>query len=170
LNASSPARLDSGNATLELAFQSQATRLCVSLDGPESGALHLEFPGTVALHSSDQRISGSIDVTLAGDATAGTLQSSSANANAFLLDPAEANATVSKFAIATALDFSSSSGGAFAFSTQVTGSAATGSLTASSVQLPDCYTHPPEVDPNAQSAPGCAGPDLTPLWSASWSK
>ncbi|HVZ36993.1 MAG TPA: hypothetical protein VG963_31425 [Polyangiaceae bacterium] len=170
LNATSPARLDAVDATLELAFASNAQRVCVVLDGPESSPLQLQFPGTVQLSSSDQRMRGSIEVTLSGQAASGVLQSSSATANAFLANPADANAAVSKFAIAEPLDFSSYSGGSFAFRADASPSVATGSLTASAIQLPDCAINPPKLDPDAQGSPGCPGADLVPLWSASWSK
>jgi hypothetical protein len=170
LNATSPARLDAVDATLELAFVSSAQRVCVALDGPESSPLQLQFQGTVQLSSSDRRIQGSIDVTLSGQAASGVLQSSSATANAFLTNPADANAAVAKFAIAEPLDFSSHSGGSFAFRADASPSLATGSLTASAIQLPDCAINPPKLDPDAQGSPGCPGADLLPLWSASWSK
>src|SRR5699024_6224662 len=66
LNGSSPARLDGSAATLDLTFASSAARVCVALDGPESGSMRIEVPGRVQLHSSDQRIDGAIDVTISG--------------------------------------------------------------------------------------------------------
>jgi hypothetical protein len=170
LNGSSPARLDAGSATLELAFESSAARVCVSLDGPESGPMRVEVPGRVRLHSSDQRIDGAIDVMLSGDATAGVLQRSSANANDFLLDPAQAQAKVSRYAIAQQLDFSSYDGGSFEFLAEVSDGNAGGALRAYGLRLPDCQKNPPAPVPGAQSSPGCAGADRIPLWSATWSK
>ena len=170
LNGSSPARLSGSSATLDLAFESSAARVCVALDGPESGAMRIDVPGKVRLHSSDQRIDGTIDVTISGDASAGVLQHSAANANDFLLDAAQAQAKVAKYAIAQQLDFSSYDGGAFEFLAEVSDGNASGALRAYGVRLPECQKNPPAPVPGAQSSPGCAGPDRLPIWSATWSK
>ena len=170
LKGASPARLDGSSASLQLGFTSKATSLCVALDGPENGATRIEFPGRVSLHSSDQRIDGSIDVTLSGDATGGVLEHANALANDFLLDRAQAAAAVAKYAIAQPLDFSSYDGGAFEFSVDVTETEAVGALRAYGLDQADCVTNPIPVEPGAQSAPGCRGTDRIPLWSATWSK
>ncbi len=170
LNGSSPARLAGSSATLDLAFESSAARVCVALDGSESGPMRIEVPGKVRLLSSDQHIDGSIDVTISGDASGGVLQRSSANANDFLLDTAQAQAKVATYAIAQQLDFSSYDGGSFEFLAEVNGGAASGALRAYGVLLPDCQKNPPAPVPGAQSSPGCAGADRIPLWSATWSR
>lgn len=170
LNGSSPARLDGSAATLELAFESSAARVCVALDGPENEPMRIEVPGKARLHSSDQRIDGTIDVTISGDASGGVLQRSSANASDFLLDVAQAQARVAKYAIAQALDFSSYDGGSFEFLADVSEGTASGALRAYGLRLPDCQKNPPEPVPGAQSSPGCAGADRIPLWSATWAK
>ena len=170
LNGSSPARLDGSSATLDLAFESSAATVCVALDGPESGPTRIEVPGKVRLHSSDQRIDGSIDVTISGDASDGVLQRSGANANDFLLDAAQAQATLSKYAIAQQLDFSSYDGGSFEFLAEVSDGNASGALRAYGVRLPECQKNPPAPVPGAQSSPGCAGPDRIPVCTATWSK
>ena len=169
LNGSSPARLDGSAATLELAFASSSQRVCVQLGA--DAASTLLFPGRVTLHSSDQRMDGSIDVTLSGAATAGVLEHSGAVANDFLLDPAQASAARPRYAIAQALDFSSYDGGAFEFSTDVTGTEAVGALRAYGLDQAECVTTPVPADPGGpQGTPGCRGTDRIVLWSASWSK
>jgi hypothetical protein len=170
LKGASPARLDSSTATLQLGFASSAARVCVALDGPESGPTRIEFPGRVTLQSSDQRINGSIDVTLSGSATTGVLEETNAVANDFLLDRAQASATVAKYAIAQALDFSSYDGGAFEFSVRVNDTEAVGALRAYGLDQADCVTNPVPVDPGGQSSPGCRGTDRIPIWGATWSK
>jgi len=168
LNGVSPARLAGGDATLEIAFQSGAARVCVALDGPESGPLELQFPGRVQLHSSDQRINGSIDVMLTGDASGAVLQKSSASASAFLLDRAQASAAVAEYAIAQPLDFSSYDGGSFEFLDEESAVGAMGALRANGVRLPDCSTSASSDPGGGQSVPGCAGADLIPLFQATW--
>jgi len=169
LNGGSPARLDGSSATLELAFTSSAQRVCVQLLG--GAASTLAFPGRVTLHSSDQRIDGSIDVTLSGAATAGVLEHSGAVASDFLLDRAQATAAQRKYAIAQALDFSSYDGGAFEFSTDVSATETVGALRAYGLDQAECVTTPLPVDPGGgQGSPGCRGTDRIVLWSASWSK
>lgn len=170
LNGSSPARLAGSSATLDLTFESSAARVCVALDGVESGPMRIEVPGKARLHSSDQRIDGSIDVTISGDASGGVLQHSSANANDFLLDAAQAQAMVAKFAIAQQLDFSSYDGGSFEFLADVNDGTASGALRAYGLRLPDCQKNPPAPVPGAQSSPGCAGADRIPLWTATWAR
>ncbi|HEU4579854.1 MAG TPA: hypothetical protein VFS67_16455 [Polyangiaceae bacterium] len=170
LNGSSPARLDGSSATLDLAFTSSAARVCVALDGPESGSMRIEVPGQAQLHSSDQRIDGTIDVTISGDATGGVLERSAASANDFLLDPAQAQAKVARYALVQPLDFSSYDGGAFEFLAEVSDGSAGGALRAYGLRLPDCLKNPPAPVPGAQSSPGCPGADRLPLWSATWSK
>jgi hypothetical protein len=169
LNGSSPARLDGSAATLELAFASSSQRVCVQLGAADASTL--AFPGRVTLHSSDQRIDGSIDVTLSGAATAGVLEHSGAVANDFLLDPVLASAARPRYAIAQALDFSSYDGGAFEFSTEVTGSEAVGALRAYGLDQAECVTTPSPIEPSGeQGSAGCRGTDRIVLWSASWSK
>jgi hypothetical protein len=168
LNGSSPARLDGSTATLELTFASSSQRLCVQLGAGADSTL--AFPGRVTLRSSDQRIDGSIDVTLSGAATGGVLEHSGAVANDFLLDRAQASAARLRYAITQPLDFSSYDGGAFEFSTDVTETGAVGALRAYGLDQAECVTNPQPVDPNAQSTPGCRGTDRIAIWSASWSK
>jgi hypothetical protein len=170
LKRASPARLDGSSATLQLDFASRATLVCVALDGPESAPTRIEFPGRATLHSSDQRIDGSIDVTLSGDATSGVLEHANAVANDFLLDRALASAAVARYAIAQPLDFSSYDGGAFEFSVNVSNTEAVGALRAYGLDQADCVTNPVPVDPGAQSIPGCRGTDRIALWGVTWSK
>jgi hypothetical protein len=170
LNGASPARIDGSTATLNLSFTSSALRYCVSLSGPETASHQVQVPGRVTLSSSDQRINGSFDVTLLGEGLSGELLASRANANAFLLDRAQANAARAQFGIQQALDFSSYDGGAFDFSVNVENGSASGSLGAYGLDQADCVTNPQPVEPGANGSPGCRGTDRIPLWNASWTK
>jgi hypothetical protein len=124
----------------------------------------------VRLRSSDQRIDGTLAVTLSGEAMAGRLQSSRAEASEYLLDPARATATARSYAIRAPLDFSSYDGGAFQFMTEVTDTEAVGALTAYGLDQADCVTNPPPPDPDGNGSPGCSGTERIVVWGASWTK
>jgi hypothetical protein len=170
LNTASPAALDGSSATLQLEFASQTARVCVALDAPLDQPAALEFPGTVRLRSSDQRIDGTFPVQLSGEATSGALHSSRAEASEYLLDPARATAAARGYAIRAPLDFSEYDGGAFQFSTEVTDTEAVGALQAFGLDQADCVTNPPPPDPDGNGSPGCSGTERIPIWGASWSK
>lgn len=170
LNSASPAVLDGSTATLQLEFASQAERVCVELVAPLDQPAVLAFPGSVRLRSSDQRIDGTLAVTLSGEATGGTLQSSRSEAGEYLLDPARATAAARSYAIRAPLDFSSYDGGAFQFSTEVTETEAVGGLHAYGLDQADCVTNPPPPDPAGNGSPGCSGTERVEIWGASWSK
>ncbi|MEY2937001.1 MAG: hypothetical protein RL033_7750 [Pseudomonadota bacterium] len=168
LASSSPARIDGSTATIDLGFQSAAQRLCVKLDGAESGTTQIEFPGSVSLRSSDQRIDGSLNVTLAGEATAGVLTRSSATLNRFINDPAEAAQVLADSPIVQGLDLSNYDGAALDFTVDVSETEALGWLRASGLDEADCVRNPPPVVPGAMSTPGCRGTDRIELWNATW--
>ncbi|MEY4549462.1 MAG: hypothetical protein RL685_5657 [Pseudomonadota bacterium] len=168
LASSSPARIDGSTATLALDFQSSAQRLCVTLDGPESGTTRIEFPGSVSLLSSDQRIDGELDVTLAGEAAAGVLTRSSATVTRGSNDPTEAAQLLADSPIVQSLDLSSYDGAVLDFTVDVSETEALGWLRASGLDEADCVRNPPPVVPGAMSTPGCRGTDRIELWNATW--
>jgi len=170
LNSASPAAIDGSAATLQLEYTSLAGQVCVALDGPLGGQTVLSFPGSVRLRSSDQRMDGTLAVTLSGEATGGRLESSRAEASEYLVDPDAAAAAARSFAIRAPLDFSSYDGGAFQFSTEVTDTEAVGALIAYGLDQADCVTNPPPPDPDGNGSPGCSGTERIQIWGASWSK
>jgi hypothetical protein len=168
LAKSSPARLDGSSASIDLSFQSDAQHLCVGLEGSESGTTSIEFPGRVTLHSSDQRIDGALDVMLAGEATAGTLTTSSATLNRFITGRAAGAQALADSPIQQSLDLSNYDGAAIDFSVMVTDSEALGFLRASGLDEAECVSNPPPVVPGASGSPGCRGTDRIELWNATW--
>jgi hypothetical protein len=168
LSQISPARLDGSSATLELGFTSTAQSVCIQLGGPESGTTRVEFPGRVTLRASDQSIDGTLDVTLAGAATAGVLAESSATGNRYISDRAEAAQALADSPVQRSFDLSNYDGAALDFTTTVSDSEALGSLIVSGLDVADCVTNPPPVEPGAMSSPGCRGTDRIELWRASW--
>jgi hypothetical protein len=168
LKDSSPMRLDGSMAGLELSFESNADSLCAILDVPEIGAV--EFPGSVTLRSSDQRIDGKIDVILAGQALAGVQSHSSAFAYNLIPNPVEAAAAVSQYAIRESLDFTGYAAGAFRFSTEVTDADAFGELRVDGVNDDECATAPSVSAPGGPSTPPSIGCSRMALWRARWSQ
>lgn len=168
LQHSSPMRLDGSMGMVELSFESSASSLCAILDAPEIGAV--EFPGSITLRSSDQRIDGKIDVILAGQALAGVQNRSSAFAYTLLPSPVEVTA-VSQYAVREPLDFIGYDGGAFRFSTEVTDADAFGELRVDGVDDDACVRAPSVSDPEGPSTPpGMGCHPRTALWLARWSQ
>jgi hypothetical protein len=168
LSTISPARLDGSGATLELEFQSAAQSLCVQLDGPESGTTRVEFPGRVSLSASDQSLDGELEVTLAGEASAGVLTQSSATLNRFISDREQAALALSDSPVQRSFDLSNYDGAAIDFTTTVSDVEALGALIVSGLDEADCVRNPPPVEPGATSVPGCRGTDRIELWRATW--
>ncbi len=168
LSQLSPAALDGSNATLQLAFESDAQSVCVRLDGPESGTTSIDFPGRVTLTASDQSLDGELDVTLTGEASAGVLERSSASLSRFISDRASAAQELASSPVQQSFDLSNYDGAGIDFSTTVSADEALGSFTVFGLDEADCVRNPPPVEPGASSSPGCRGTDRIQLWRATW--
>jgi hypothetical protein len=160
LNGASPALTDDGQTQMQLEYTGVGGRACVQ-PGATGGSSTLSFPGTVRVHSSDGRVDGSIQTTLSGDASSGTLHSS-ASASSELSDRASATATASSYAIVDPIDFSGFDGGSFAFQTDVTVATDSGSLIVDGITAAHCLV--------TTYSGLCTGPSRTELWGTRWSQ
>jgi len=175
LNAQSPASVSytpGGTSELELAFASDAERVCITFDhdasfGGEAGGAMLSAPGSVLLLSDDGRIDGEISVQLSAQTLGGELVFRAA-AGDQSQDLARAAQLPAVFGVQDAVSLSGYEGGSVRFESHALSSGAGGSLVVSGLDVPACISNPTPVDPDAMGSPGCRGVDTISLWSARW--
>ena len=176
LNAQSPAAVQfspAGSSQLELTFAATPERVCIVFDRDplfvgEAGGAILRVPGSVRVLSDDGRLDGEFPVELSAQTLDGGLRFS-AEAGEQSQDLARAAQLPALFGVADAITFDGYRGGSVRFQSYATANAASGgSLVVSGLDVPECLSNPPPVDPEAMGAPGCRGIDAVPLWSARW--
>lgn len=173
LNAMSPAtvRYASGDpAELTLSFASSVERVCAQFESGfgdvPPGALELQFDGSVSLDSNDGRIDATIPISIVAR-TDGSSLTALAQASAEA-EPAGAAALPQQFGIQDAIDFSAYDGALVQFLASASESQAGGTLLAYGLDVADCVNNPVPYDPDSMSAPGCAGTERVPVWTALW--
>ena len=175
LNAQSPtsvAYTPAGSSELELEFTSEAERVCITFDrdalyNGEPGGAQLSVPGRVRLQSGDGKLDGDFAVELSAQTESGALQLR-AEATEDTQDVAMAAELPTRFGVVDDVSFEGYDGASVRFESRSEGGAAGGSVTVSGLDVPECISNPPPIDPNANGAPGCRGVDRVPLWSARW--
>ena len=116
---------------------------------------------------SDGKLDGEFAVQLGAQTASGALRLS-AEAAQDARDLAAAAALPAQFGVVEDVSFDGYDGGSVRFESHSFGGAVGGSLIVSGLEVPECLSNPPPIDPNANSSPGCRGIDFVPLWSARW--
>jgi hypothetical protein len=174
LNAMSPSqvRYSSGEVSeLTLAFTSAEPRVCARFDAALSGAspagnMALEFPGLVELSSADGRVQGDAALQISLSNQDGIVQTLAQGSND--AQPAGAPGLAVQFGIQDDIDFSGYDGAMVRVLSSVADGTSGGSLRVYGLDVADCVTNPPPIDPAAMRYPGCRGTDQVPLWGAFW--